>query len=150
VTGTDAIQISKTFDFNSGTFDGNGLLTTLSGSTTTLAASIPLLNKNWNNYGTIMLGGSAPVSVTAAAKAMAAASVLPTRNWNNYGTIISQGQDGSVSSYGQNIILTNKSSGIFNIGGDNPLAVREISLGAFYNQGTVNLSGGILKFSVRV
>jgi len=139
LSGTDAIQISNLFNFYSGFLGGGGMLTTPANSTTTLTEGIALLNRNWDNYGTVNFGVT-----NLSALARTAETEPPIRHWNNYGTILWQGAPGSTSDLGKNIILTNMQGGLFNISNDDPSSARGINIGAFNNHGALNLSGGIL------
>ncbi|MDO9105055.1 MAG: MBG domain-containing protein [Methylovulum sp.] len=139
LAGSDALQISKILNFYSGFMSG-GRLTTQTDSKTLLTEGIALLNKDWDNHGTVTFG--VPPSTDLA---RTSELTLPTKFWNNYGTIFWQGAVSPSNDLGKNIVLTNKPGGLYNISSDDPSSVREINIGAFNNQGTLNLSGGILK-----
>lgn len=140
LSGADDIQVGKALVFYSGFLGGDGMITTQAGSTITLTEGIALLNRDWDNYGTINFGVTHLSDL-----ARISDSELGIKNWNNYGTILWRGPAGSTSDIGKNIILTNKPGGLYDISSDDPSSVREINIGAFNNQGTLNLFGGILK-----
>lgn len=143
LNGSDAIEISEVFNFYSGFLGGVGRLTTLADSTTLLTEGVTLLNRDWNNYGTVSFG--VPSATERAKSGVTDSNELAIKRWNNFGAILWQGATGATGTLGRNIVLTNKKSGFFNISSDDPSGVREVNIGGFFNQGTVNLFSGILK-----
>ncbi len=135
----DAVNISKSFGFSSGLFTGNGKLITSPDAITRLEDGRVLLDKNWDNYGTVQFG----VGVETITHSRTAA--LPIRYWDNYGTVNWQGDVAPPNSLASSVILTNKVGGVYNIDGTDPSGIRQLNLGAFNNDGTVNLLGGILQ-----
>jgi len=151
VSGSDAMHVSTALNFYSGLFTGGGTLTTSANATTLLSEGSALLNRNWDNLGTVNYGAAIPdigfapnlpVDIT-----QLATLPLPIRQWNNYGVINWQGKTTPPTELAKTIILNNKQGGVFNISNQNPVGVRELNLAAFNNQGTLNLSSGILRIS---
>ncbi|MDD2725046.1 MAG: MBG domain-containing protein [Methylovulum sp.] len=142
VISSDNIEISKRLDFSYGLFTGNGLLTSTSaGTITNLDDGGALLDKNWENYGI--------VNFSAGAVTINPPGTGSLRHWNNYGVINWQGEIAPVNDLGSNIVLTNKAEGIFNIdsvnAGAGTAGRRILNLGGFNNDGTVNITGGLLQ-----
>jgi len=135
---SDFIEITDNFTFDSGIFTGAGKLATQNTSHTFLNDGNALVNKNWDNYGTVDFSGSSPL-------ARLVAGIDPTqfqvRTWNNYGLLNWFGDVTAANPLGKLVILTNQSTGIFNIS-NTTSEYRELSLAAFNNAGTVNLSSG--------
>ncbi|MDD5274537.1 MAG: filamentous hemagglutinin N-terminal domain-containing protein [Methylovulum sp.] len=146
VRGPDSIVVSTALNFYSGLFTGGGSLTTPAGATTLLTEGQALLNRNWDNFGTVNYG-IGQLSAPANAAQLAASPAFPAKQWNNYGIINWQGQSAHPTQLGNNIVLTNKPGSVFNISNQEPLGIRELNLGVFNNQGTLNLSSGILRIS---
>ncbi|MDP2904388.1 MAG: MBG domain-containing protein [Methylovulum sp.] len=144
LSGTDDVKISKTFSFSSGTLSLTNSelgfskkLTTDKNSTTTLAKNVNV-DTDWDNRGTVNFNITSP-------------SGTPTvvTSWNNYGHIKWNGPVGT-KDLGNTIILTNRPGGVFDIkdqlGGVQD-GVRDINTKEFNNQGTMNLSSGILRIA---
>lgn len=150
VSGPDAIKVSTALNFYSGLLTGSGTLTTPNGATTLLTEGQALLNRNWDNFGTVNYGvGGLDIEPTQVTAPQLETLPLPIKQWNNYGVINWQGKTAPATELGRTIVLNNKPGGVFNISNKNPLDVRELNLAAFNNQGTLNLSSGILHISSR-
>ncbi|KJV06862.1 hypothetical protein [Methylocucumis oryzae] len=143
LTGTDALSVTKLLAFYSGALGGGGLLTTGKDASVLLSEGISLLNRDWDNYGTVQFINASDSS--DAQRTTALDADLPIRYWNNYGTINWLTNQSASSDLGQNVVLTNKTTGIFNIGLSDAESIRELNLGAFNNQGTVNVASGVLR-----
>ncbi len=137
---TDPIEIAKALNMSNSFFTGNGSLMTSADAVTSLDEGNALLDKNWDNYGTVNLtsDGTMPTIPTDIR--------LPIRRWNNHGTIFWQSQVLPANELVKNIIFTNKADGVYNINNpSNASAARIVKLGAFNNEGTVNLLNGAFK-----
>lgn len=142
LTGSDSINVSSALRFFSGLMSGSGKLTTAIESRSLLAEGHALLYMNWDNYGIVSYGSG--VSNPKATPRLGL-ETPPVKQWNNYGVINWQGDPAPASNVASAIILNNRASGVFNISSPNASSVRELNTGAFNNQGTVNLSSGVLR-----
>lgn len=135
---SDFIEITDNFTFNSGIFIGSGKLATQNTSHTILNDGNALVNKDWDNYGTVDFSGSNSLAPVVARINL---TQYPVRLWNNYGLLNWFGDVTATNPFGKLIILNNQATGIFNIS-NTTSEYRELSLAAFNNAGTVNLSSG--------
>ncbi|MFA6271108.1 MAG: hypothetical protein WC657_07945, partial [Candidatus Paceibacterota bacterium] len=118
ITGSGSISVSGAFAFSKGLLSGSGTLTTLLGSTTTLA---PGFNQT--------------------------ASLRGSRIWDNYGTVNLTPANASLASFeiddtltGGTAVFNNQAGGVFNINAalDNSFAYYTTGVGTFNNYGQLN------------
>ena len=136
LTGADNIIISQSFDFSAGYLGGNGTLKTLAESTTSLSKNGILLDRAWDNYGSVTYN-----TIASETSSLPPITLTP-KAWNNYGVVSWTGDIGASSVLDSNVLLTNKAEGLININGD--ASNVSLAISAFHNLGKVDLSGGTL------
>ena len=136
----DFIEITDNFTFNSGIFTGSGKLATQNASHTILNDGNALVNKDWDNYGTVDFSSSTPLTPLVPELRLSLIP-FPIKHWNNYSVLNWFGYVTAANPFGKLVVLNNQAAGVFNIS-NTTSEYRELSLAAFNNAGTVNLSSG--------
>jgi len=139
--GKDQIEVKEAFNFFSGIATGTGPLLTHAKSRTQLYDHAALVNKPWDNYGSVTF--SAPPSADIARPNILGLALTP-KPWNNYGDIAWIGPALPANALSNLVILNNRESGSFLVTNENSSSVRELKTAAFNNQGITTVSSGVL------
>ncbi len=137
----DKIEVKDSFDFISGVVTGTGPLLTQTKANTQIYDHTALVNKSWDNYGTVTF--SAPPSAEIKTPNLFGLALTP-KPWNNYGDIVWKGPASPANAFGKLVILNNRESGWFLVTNENHSSVRELNIAAFNNQGVTTVSSGVL------
>ena len=134
------VTLNGAFNFNGGTLSGGGVWTSASSAVTTIGGSTSLVDKTWDNAGTVTIGGTSALNLGGAG--------VTATVFNNLAGGVVQYNGSSTFPISFSTTSTNKS---FNNAGTlnknaGSAATQTIDV-AFNNTGTVNVNSGTLSAS---